>query len=94
MWPSSLHSGGKARKCHFCFLRGFNNHIQCPSWSPTLSPSPEVISCFSLFSELRCFKMLNDTGFPKINYLSELCYFVMLGWIQLGSFLFSWFLCI
>lgn len=37
--------------------------------------------------------MLNDTGIPKINYLSELCYFVMLGWIQLGSVLFSQFLC-
>ena len=72
-------------------LRDFNNHIHCPSRSPTLSPSPEVISCFSLFNALRCFKMLNITGIPKINYLSELRYFVILSWIQLRSFLFHSF---
>lgn len=35
--------------------------------------------------------MLNITGIPKINYLSELRYFVILSWIQLGSFLFHSF---
>ena len=35
--------------------------------------------------------MLNITGIPKINYLSELRYFVILSWIQLRSFLFHSF---